>query len=52
MHAGRSGCFFSIRQGFEGLLTRDSSESLFYVLLYSLLSTVQILEDRKSSIHD
>ena len=33
---------FSIRQAIEGLLVRDSPESLFYVLLYSLLSTVQI----------
>ena len=32
MHAGRSGRFFSIRQGIEGLLARDSSEPLFYVL--------------------
>ena len=34
--------FFSIRQGIEGLVARDSKESLLYVLLYSLLSTVQI----------
>ena len=34
--------FFSIRQGIEDLLARDSPESLFSVLLYSLLSTVQI----------
>ena len=41
MHAGRSGSDsqFSIRQG---LLARGSPESLFYVLFYSLLSTVQI----------
>ena len=31
-----------IRQGIEGLLARDSQELLFYVLLNSLLSTVQI----------
>ena len=30
-----------IRQGIEGLLARDSPELLFYVLLYSLLSTVK-----------
>ena len=41
-----------MRQGIEGLLARDSPESLFFVLLYSLLSTVQIYEDRKSSPHD
>ena len=43
MHGGAKWLsFFSIRQGIEGLLARDSPESLFYVLLYSLLSTVQI----------
>ena len=48
MHAGRRGS----GQEIKGLLVRDSPESLFYVLLYSLLSTVQIKEDRKSSPHD
>ena len=34
--------FFCIRQGIKGLLARDSPEGPFYVLIYSLLSTVQI----------
>ena len=37
---------FCIRQGDLGLLAQDSLESLFYVLLYSILSAVQIKEDR------
>ena len=44
-HAARGAkwlSFFSIRQGIEGLLARDSPELLFSVLLYSLHSTVHI----------
>ena len=53
-HAARGAkwvSFFSKRQGIERLQAGDSPESLFYVLLYSLLSTVQIYEDRSSSPH-
>ena len=39
---------FCIRQRDLGLLAQDSPESLFYVLLYSILSAVQIKEERKS----
>ena len=42
LYAGRSYSVSSVGQGMEGLLARDSPESLVYVLLYSLLSTVQI----------